>query len=60
MQTFPDDFVFCGSSARQFTQVGNAVPPLIAFQLARSIYFQIYTGQSRYEVLEPTSVKSTV
>lgn len=60
LQTFPDDFVFCGSSARQFTQVGNAVPPLLAFQLARSIYFQIYAGQSRYEVLQSAAIKSTV
>jgi len=37
LQTFPDDFVFTGSSARQFTQVGNAVPPLLAEQLARSV-----------------------
>jgi DNA (cytosine-5)-methyltransferase 1 len=60
LQTFPDDFIFCGSSARQFTQVGNAVPPLLAFQLARSIYLQIYAGQSRYEVLESAAVESTV
>lgn len=37
LQTFPDDFEFSGSSARQFTQVGNAVPPLLAEQLARSL-----------------------
>ncbi|HEY2333523.1 MAG TPA: DNA cytosine methyltransferase [Solirubrobacterales bacterium] len=37
LQTFPDDFEFYGSSARQFTQVGNAVPPLLAEQLARSL-----------------------
>lgn len=37
LQTFPDDFEFHGSSARQFTQVGNAVPPLLAEQLARSV-----------------------
>jgi len=37
LQTFPDDFEFLGSSARQFTQVGNAVPPLLAEQLARSL-----------------------
>lgn len=46
LQTFPDDFVFCGPSARQFTQVGNSVPPLLALQLARSIYSQIYTSCS--------------
>lgn len=42
LQTFPDKFIFRGSSARQFTQVGNAVPPLLALQLARSIYSQLY------------------
>lgn len=38
LQTFPDDYVFTGSSARQFTQVGNAVPPVLAAQLADAIY----------------------
>jgi DNA (cytosine-5)-methyltransferase 1 len=37
LQTFPDDYVFEGSNARQFTQVGNAVPPLLGEQLARQI-----------------------
>lgn len=42
LQTFPDSFIFCGSSARQFTQVGNAVPPLLALKLARAIGTKIY------------------
>jgi len=46
LQTFPDNFVFSGSPARQFTQVGNAVPPLFALQLACSIFSQVYTGSS--------------
>jgi DNA (cytosine-5)-methyltransferase 1 len=37
LQTFPDDFVFLGASARQFTQVGNAVPPVLAAHLGRSL-----------------------
>jgi DNA (cytosine-5)-methyltransferase 1 len=37
LQTFPDDFIFLGPTARQFTQVGNAVPPVLAAQVARQI-----------------------
>jgi DNA (cytosine-5)-methyltransferase 1 len=37
LQTFPDHFIFIGASARQFTQVGNAVPPVLAAHMGRSI-----------------------
>ena len=37
LQTFPDNYFFAGSTARQFTQVGNAVPPVLAAQLARTL-----------------------
>jgi DNA (cytosine-5)-methyltransferase 1 len=37
LQTFPDDFIFEGATARQFTQVGNAVPPVLAAQVAKAI-----------------------
>lgn len=40
LQTFDDEFIFTGSSARQFTQVGNAVPPLLAEHFARQIMQQ--------------------
>jgi DNA (cytosine-5)-methyltransferase 1 len=37
LQTFPDDYIFVGPTARQFTQVGNAVPPVLAAQVGISI-----------------------
>lgn len=42
LQTFPDDFEFLGNMSRQFTQVGNAVPPLLAEVLARAIGKQFF------------------
>lgn len=46
LQTFPDNYVFTGPMARQFTQVGNAVPPLLGYELARAIYESIYAGKA--------------
>jgi DNA (cytosine-5)-methyltransferase 1 len=44
LQSFPDGFVFCGTMNPAFRQIGNAVPPLLALALAKSIIASIRGG----------------
>ena len=37
IQTFPDDFAFCGTDSQQMTQIGNAIPPKFAECMIRQI-----------------------
>lgn len=37
VQTFPDDFTFCGNRSKRIIQIGNAVPPVFAQLLAEAI-----------------------
>lgn len=37
LQTFPDWFEFSGTETKQFYQIGNAVPPLLAYKIAQQV-----------------------
>lgn len=40
-QSFPDEFVFCGKWGDVRQAIGNAVPPLLAYEIAKKIINQI-------------------
>lgn len=55
LQTFPDSYIFLGSKTSQYTQVGNAVPPRLAIQLAEVVYDLIYRWRDKKAMVDNLS-----
>ncbi|MBZ9984097.1 DNA cytosine methyltransferase [Mesorhizobium sp. BR-1-1-8] len=47
LQTFPDDYLFMGNRTQQYVQVGNAVPPFLARQIAKLIHSALDKSASK-------------
>lgn len=57
LQSFPDWFRFSGNETNQFNQIGNAVPPLLAFQLAASLRETYYREQLSVEEINEINAR---
>ncbi len=49
LQTFPDNFEFSGSTNEQSLLVGNAVPPILSMQIARTLLSDLESNAKFYE-----------
>jgi len=50
IQTFPDDWQFCGGLGSQYKQIGNAVPVNLGFHIGNAVYGML-TGKWNSEEL---------
>lgn len=54
LQTFPDDYIFCGSNVQVAKQIGNAVPCRLAYAIGKELLqsFDSVPNRVQYEVID--------
>jgi DNA (cytosine-5)-methyltransferase 1 len=60
LQSFPDWFQFAGNETQVFNQIGNAVPPLLAYKLAESMTetLMISSTESQFNSAAPAQTET--
>lgn len=56
LQSFPDDFNFASSASSAYKMIGNAVPPVMSWHIARSVFYTLnqlgVTSNKEYQYSE--------
>lgn len=60
LQTFPDDYFFLGNRTQQYVQVGNAVPPYLARQIAQLLLRLLDDAASEDRAAEPVKCEPVI
>lgn len=55
LQSFPDGFEFCGTMNPAFRQIGNAVPPLMAYAIADTMWKTLVEAVQATSLTEPAA-----
>lgn len=50
IQTFPDNFVFIGNKSSTYKQVGNAVPPILGWYMAKALELALKKSSSKQNI----------